>query len=160
MAEGKSYGEIGKAIGVNRSNARAYVVGISDDQKKKRRENHLKRLRNNWDGIQEQRRKRYHQNGGREKGAEWASANPDKRHRSRIKCKYGIAPDEHDRMVIDQSGSCAVCLEKFTKRPAVDHCHGTGNVRALLCHNCNSALGMARENQNILRRLANYVDYH
>jgi hypothetical protein len=37
---------------------------------------------------------------------------------------------------------CAMCGHADPKRSlCVDHNHGTGNVRALLCHDCNKALG-------------------
>jgi hypothetical protein len=41
---------------------------------------------------------------------------------------------------------------------AVDHCHDTGKVRRLLCHNCNRALGLFKDNSDILRKAADYVE--
>lgn len=60
------------------------------------------------------------------------------------KTLYGITQEEYNLMVEKQDGRCAIC-----KRPPppdkilfVDHCHGTGKVRGLLCDTCNKAIGM------------------
>ncbi len=97
----------------------------------------------------------------------WQAAHPDqvratqrKRHLRRW---YGLTPGQYDRMFAEQSGACAVCLSPFAgqkKRPHVDHCHRTGKVRALLCSNCNTALGYARDRPDILRTLADYIEHH
>ena len=43
-----------------------------------------------------------------------------------------------------QGGVCAICGKPPAKgkRLAVDHCHSTGVVRALLCNPCNVAVGI------------------
>lgn len=63
--------------------------------------------------------------------------------RSRLKVEYGITVEQYALMLEDQGGGCAVCGQPPTgKRPlAVDHCHQTGRVRALLCAACNIKLG-------------------
>lgn len=38
------------------------------------------------------------------------------------------------------------------------HCHKTGVVRKLLCPQCNTALGQARDNPGTLRRMAAYLE--
>jgi len=59
-----------------------------------------------------------------------------------LKCVYGITLDEYEDMLRAQHGMCAMCGHADPKRSlCVDHNHGTGNVRALLCHDCNKALG-------------------
>lgn len=35
--------------------------------------------------------------------------------------------------------------------------HGTGEIRGLLCVRCNNALGLFREDADLLRRAARYV---
>ena len=59
------------------------------------------------------------------------------------KSLYGITQEQYDLMLEKQQGNCAIC-----KRPpkpnavlCVDHCHGTGKIRGLLCHSCNTSIG-------------------
>ena len=79
----------------------------------------------------------------------------------RLRTKYGITLEHYNEMLSDQGGKCVVCgatKEENKKGLAVDHCHETGNVRALLCGNCNCALGFIKENSEIARSLADYID--
>jgi hypothetical protein len=52
--------------------------------------------------------------------------------------------------------SCAVCGSD--ERLGIDHCHETGVVRGVLCHWCNTALGLAKDDPATLRALANYLE--
>lgn len=81
--------------------------------------------------------------------------------------KYGLAPGEYDRMHEAQDGLCAICRqpEQTThgqtgapRRLAVDHCHETGEVRGLLCNYCNLGLGKFRDDPDLLRRAADYLE--
>lgn len=40
----------------------------------------------------------------------------------------------------------------------VDHDHKTRNVRGLLCHNCNRALGLLKDNINSLKSAISYLE--
>lgn len=73
---------------------------------------------------------------------------------------YGLTQERYMAMLEAQGGACRVCKERFTKRPNVDHCHGTGRVRSLLCSRCNGALGQAQDSVDRLLRLAAYLDEH
>jgi len=77
--------------------------------------------------------------------------------------KYGITLQLYDKLLQLQNYRCMVCEtmheESYRKRLSVDHCHATGQVRGLLCRNCNLALGFARDNPDILKRLAIYVEF-
>ena len=90
----------------------------------------------------------------------WIAANPERVRLRRIKEKYGLRPDEFRALYDKQNGACAICAKPFTssKNTHVDHDHESGKIRGLLCSNCNSALGLMRENTTILRKAAEYLD--
>ena len=57
-----------------------------------------------------------------------------------------------------KTGTCEICLVREISD--VDHDHTTMIVRSKLCHVCNKALGMFRDDPAVMRRAASYVDYH
>jgi hypothetical protein len=68
---------------------------------------------------------------------------PERQHAARVKHYYGITADQYAQMLAEQDNRCAICCqEQSGKRLAVDHDHATGQVRGLLCSNCNRALGL------------------
>ena len=73
-----------------------------------------------------------------------------------LRRKYGITPAERDEMIASPMGLCAICPEA----PAVhvDHCHKTGRVRGVLCFNCNSGLGLLRDDPAAAYRAADYLE--
>jgi hypothetical protein len=76
----------------------------------------------------------------------------------RIAAKRRITKQQIERMSRRQQGRCAIC-GKETKL-CVDHCHTADRVRELLCPNCNTGLGMFRDNPYILRAAALYLEKH
>lgn len=54
-----------------------------------------------------------------------------------------------------QGGVCAIC-EKARKL-VVDHDHETGKVRGLLCNQCNTALGLFKDDTVSLARAVEYL---
>jgi hypothetical protein len=80
----------------------------------------------------------------------------------RLKVSYGMTTDDYDRMFESQEGLCAICGMSPVGRGrsdmlVVDHCHTKGNVRALLCGNCNSALGLLDDSPVILQSAMDYI---
>ncbi|MGI5256869.1 endonuclease VII domain-containing protein [Streptomyces angustmyceticus] len=73
-----------------------------------------------------------------------------------LKRHYGLTVAERDAMIKEQSGVCPICLEPGPKH--VDHDHGTGKVRGVLCFNCNSALGKLRDDPDAMRRAIAYLE--
>ena len=69
---------------------------------------------------------------------------------------YGLTQDQFEAMMIDQMGQCLICCTEMNP-PAVDHDHATGEVRGLLCRQCNAALGLLRDDPAILARAAAYL---
>ena len=81
---------------------------------------------------------------------------------SQLKSIYGINIEEYNRLFKEQNGGCAICNNPNVndRRLCVDHSHITGKVRGLLCHRCNSALGLVAENVEILHSCINYLGRH
>jgi hypothetical protein len=79
--------------------------------------------------------------------------------RTHLRRKYGITIEEYEARVTVQGGRCAVC-GKSGGQLMVDHDHGTGAVRELLCNGCNCALGHAGDDAETLRKLALYLEKH
>lgn len=80
-----------------------------------------------------------------------------------IEKRYGLPEGWYDETLAEQGGVCAVCQQdnpnKFGKY-CVDHRHVTGKPRALLCGFCNSLLGFAHEDPDVLERAAAYLRKH
>lgn len=79
----------------------------------------------------------------------------------------GITLEDYERLLEEQGGVCAICKQPETqtrhgriKELAVDHDHTTGLVRALLCHACNVAIGYLRDDPDLARSVANYLENH
>ena len=81
----------------------------------------------------------------------------------KLKKAYGISFQEYKEMLHAQEGRCAICGTTDTgkrKAFAVDHCHDCGEVRGLLCGSCNTAIGLLKEDLDVMQRAMDYVKYH
>lgn len=63
-----------------------------------------------------------------------------------LKNTYGIDIKQYNNILKAQGDACGICEakknnNKRTKYFDVDHCHESGQVRGLLCTNCNMGLG-------------------
>lgn len=79
--------------------------------------------------------------------------------------QYGVGLPTVQRLFEQQEGKCAICGEEgFKMRDThksslnLDHCHTTGKVRGLLCHNCNRALGLFSDNTERLVSAIKYLE--
>ena len=89
----------------------------------------------------------------------------DRRRESKYIKRYGISTLEYIEIFIKQNGVCAICGNPETKtllgiitNLSVDHDHITGDVRGLLCYRCNTGIGKLRDNSDLLRKAADYLD--
>ena len=89
---------------------------------------------------------------------DWNKANPEKVRNSYYKKSFGITLDQYNEILEKQGGVCAICNEKDSNfvNLAVDHDHNTNKVRGLLCHLCNRALGMFKDD---IIRIKNAIMY-
>lgn len=88
---------------------------------------------------------------------QWVKDNPKKYKRIRknylLKKTFGITLEEYNQMLEKQNYSCAICgihQNECDRKLAVDHDHETGEVRGLLCINCNKGLGHFMDCQEYL----------
>lgn len=74
---------------------------------------------------------------------------------------YGITIIDYQRMKDEQGGKCLICRLEFESqfKTHIDHCHETGLVRGLLCHACNSGLGMFKDDPSRMRAAADYIEF-
>ena len=79
------------------------------------------------------------------------------RREKHLKSFYGLTPEEYDLLVVSNNNLCGICNTKPNKL-YVDHCHTSGNVRGLLCQQCNTMLGMAKDNITTLRNAIRYLE--
>lgn len=88
--------------------------------------------------------------------------------RYHLKSKYGITPEQYQELANQQNWRCAICNEtgsqrsggqraKNSERLFVDHDHVTEEVRGLLCHRCNVAVGLMCDDPQRLERAAKYI---
>jgi hypothetical protein len=70
--------------------------------------------------------------------------------------RYGITPEEYSAMETGQGKRCKICQEET--KLFVDHNHETGMVRGLLCHHCNTMLGLAKDSPQILEGAIAYLE--
>jgi uncharacterized CHY-type Zn-finger protein len=65
-----------------------------------------------------------------------------------LKYHFNLTQAEYDAMLASQGGVCAICKQIDSRKRkdgshfslSVDHNHATGEIRALLCGKCNTAL--------------------
>lgn len=68
---------------------------------------------------------------------------------------YLLTLEEYNALLEKQNGQCAICKDEA--KLVVDHDHGSGKVRGLLCNNCNAGLGMLKDSPDILRAASQYI---
>jgi hypothetical protein len=97
----------------------------------------------------------------------WTKEHSERRRDISLRSRFGIGLDEYNAMLSAQSGVCAICRRPETRVDprtecvralAVDHCHETGKVRALLCCACNAAIGLLQHDPQRALAIAAYVE--
>ena len=91
----------------------------------------------------------------------WHEAHPEQQRANRLQRIYGLSATDYAKMLKAQDNGCAICGKteaEEDKRFAVDHDHETGQVRGLLCGNCNQAIGKLRHDPELLRNAIAYLE--
>lgn len=90
----------------------------------------------------------------------WYKQNKEKHAKSSlpasIKRRFGISIEEYKSKL--QNNTCSIC--KSNTDLVLDHNHITSKIRGVLCRKCNAALGLFKDNKNILREAILYLEQH
>lgn len=93
----------------------------------------------------------------------------ERRKDRRLKKRYKISIHEYNELLLKQNNCCAICkitIEEHKKRKgsdhtfAVDHCHITNKIRALLCFKCNMGLGYFNDSIELILLVLDYLRSH
>lgn len=77
---------------------------------------------------------------------------------ARMKAKYGVTHSDVKHILIEQDNKCAICNDDIAHRHVIDHNHATGEVRGLLCFNCNASLGGFKDSPDVLQSAVSYLN--
>jgi len=166
------------------SNRRSYEKNKNKEKnilrRKKYREDHKKELASYYAKYQKDRRDLINKRARERRKTDpeyrakqieysrlWRKNNPGKmafmKKKSILKHTYGLTLEQYNEMVNRNGGRCYIC-NKIKKRNncknglCVDHDHKTGQVRGLLCHSCNRALGLLGDDIKILKLAIKYLE--
>lgn len=108
----------------------------------------------------------YHQNNGKTvyatdckecsitKSIERNRRNPNRKF-IQLKHVYGITKVAYEGLLMSQGGHCAICPK--IERLCVDHDHRTGDIRGILCEDCNLGLGRFKDDPELLKKGVEYL---
>lgn len=76
--------------------------------------------------------------------------------------RRGVTPETIAAIRLAQGDLCAICQKPFPtdRAPSVDHDHNTRALRGILCRNCNTAIGLMRDDPDTLDAAASYLRRH
>ena len=85
-----------------------------------------------------------------------------------LRSRFGIEYEDYVAMIEQQDNKCAICgreerrrwRNKDTRALAVDHDHESGQIRGLLCADCNTAIGLMQDDVALLAKAIDYLQSH
>jgi len=98
---------------------------------------------------------------------QWRLNHPEQAKNAELKRRKGISLEGYKEMLENQQGGCAICGKRGGEVGsgggkalylAVDHSAKSGAVRGLLCTNCNLGIGSFKDNPELLRKAAEYLE--
>jgi hypothetical protein len=100
---------------------------------------------------------------------EWLQRNRNLVRDRVLRKNFDMTGEDYFALLAEQNGVCAICREpenRSNKKTgvehmlSVDHDHETGQIRGLLCHGCNAALGFLNDNPIAAFNLWQYLIAH
>lgn len=84
--------------------------------------------------------------------------NKDKIANNDLLKNYGITLEDKIKMLEQQNHKCLICEKSIDRTTGnIDHDHKTGKIRACLCSKCNTLLGFANDNIQVLVSAIKYL---
>ncbi len=125
--------------------------------KEKRREQQKKWMKRNKEKVKEYSKKEREKLKG--KSEKWKEWNRVRKKGYNLKKTFGITIKQYNELFQKQGGICAICGNRENgKSLAVDHNHKTGEIRELLCTNCNLTIGLLNDDPSILKKAIKYLE--
>lgn len=89
----------------------------------------------------------------------------DKKQDQRLALRYGVPREQIAAMRERPCEICGTFIPREKRRGinrcmVIDHCHATGRLRGSLCGSCNTAIGLFKDNLDLLARAADYLKQH
>lgn len=96
----------------------------------------------------------------------WANMSNEDKIGYHTKKRYGLNYEDLIILFERQDYKCLICSTEISvsrkpqdpQRGVVDHCHETNQIRGILCHNCNRALGLVKDNKETLLKMIDYLE--
>lgn len=117
-----------------------------------------------WNLRHPEKRKAIKNNNQRKVWKDWPEWKRIEKHSK----KRGLLYEDLVKLFELQHYKCAICQDDIEltievnhpKRGVIDHCHRSNKNRELLCHHCNRALGLVKDDPEILQRMIKYLVKH
>lgn len=80
--------------------------------------------------------------------------------------RFGLEPEDLTRMLKEQNHQCLLCARTLARdgrnsnSAHLDHCHGCGQVRGLLCKRCNTLVGFLELPRTLVEKALLHVHHH
>jgi len=95
-----------------------------------------------------------------------SSTQPEDRRGYNLKQRFNLTIEEYNVIFLKQKGRCAICTKAETMKDtkgstkwlSVDHHHGTGSIRGLLCSNCNTGIGLLGDSIKNMKSAIKYLN--
>lgn len=98
----------------------------------------------NKERLNAKQRERYHKN---------KEVHLERQRWYQIEKKYGLSKEEYLELM--DEASCEICGKQ--EDLCVDHSHSTGNVRGVLCRQCNQGIGLLGDEYETVLRAVEYL---
>jgi len=89
-----------------------------------------------------------------------ANRNSKTRKNTHLTKTYGITLTQYNQLLTNQNSCCLICKRHrsiLNQDLHTDHDHTTGEVRGLLCFNCNQGLGNFKDSVEFLKSAIEYL---